>query len=218
MSPRFASAITSRPASRAYAHVSSNARMPAEPCASKNASCGLTATHDGAAASISPRQKRANASPGSSRWSSTGSRSTTGSSPRTSWLRLRSTASATRSPKTAVATSTWLTACSLGDRPAHGARRGDLVGVERADGELGRRAADELRDDEQRVGALGVERGPALRGRTQPGLDLEAAASLRDRPHGGDATARDEERAAEAGLGGGRDEAERRRPQAAQPL
>ena len=108
MSPRFASAITSSPASRAYAHASSNARIPCEPKASKNASCGLTATHTGAAASIRPRQKRVIASPRAagpspaSPCSSTGMRSSTGSSPSTSWLRLRSTHSATRSANTPV--------------------------------------------------------------------------------------------------------------------
>src|SRR5438477_302504 len=41
MSPRFASAITSSPAERPYAHTSSKARMPGAPSVSKNAACGL---------------------------------------------------------------------------------------------------------------------------------------------------------------------------------
>src|ERR671936_43428 len=83
--------------------------MPSAPRASKNASCGFTPTTYGATASTSPRQKRANACAACSRprcaspRSSTGSRSGRGSSPTRSWLRLRSTASATRSPKRAAA-------------------------------------------------------------------------------------------------------------------
>src|SRR6266545_434953 len=217
MSPRFASAITSRPASRAYLHVSSNACIPAEPSASKKASCGLTATQAGAAASMRPRQKRANALPGASPCNSTGSRSSTGSSPRTSWLRLRSTASATRSPNTVVPTSTWLTAWSLGDGSALGTRGQDLGRVEMADGELRRRAAEELRDDEQLVRALCRERGGTIARRAEPGLDLERAAALGKRARRGDPAAGNEERAPEAGLGGGRDEAEPRGAQPPQP-
>ncbi len=44
MSPRLASAITSRPASRAWAEIRSSADSPYPPTASKNATCGLTAT------------------------------------------------------------------------------------------------------------------------------------------------------------------------------
>ena len=44
MSPRFASAITSSPASRAYRETASSARQPSLPSASKNAACGFTAT------------------------------------------------------------------------------------------------------------------------------------------------------------------------------
>src|SRR5919205_238433 len=84
--------------------------MPSAPRASKNASCGFTPTAYGATASTSPQQKRANACAACSRprcaspRSSTGRRSGRGSRPTRSWLRLRSTASATRSPKRAVAT------------------------------------------------------------------------------------------------------------------
>ena len=121
--------------------------MPCEPSASKKASCGLTATQDGAAASMSPRQKRATASARASGtsptspWSSTGSNSTTGSSPSTSWLRLRSTQSTSRSPKTVVPVSTCVIALTLGDGAAV-----DLVEAQHA--QLGRRAPQELRDDE----------------------------------------------------------------------
>ena len=72
---------------------------PRRPSASKNASCGLTATACGATASTIPQQKRA-----TSPRSSTGSRSGCGSSPTTSWLRLRSTSAARRSAKVSVAT------------------------------------------------------------------------------------------------------------------
>ncbi len=108
MSQRLPSAITSRPASRAYAHTVSKARHPSLPSASKNAACGLTATTYGATASTIPLQKRSTAPaaaalpPCASPRSSTGSRSTTGSRPTTSCDRLRSTASASRSAKRAV--------------------------------------------------------------------------------------------------------------------
>ena len=106
MSPRLPSTITSSSAVRAYAQTSSNARMPSAPSASKNASCGLTATAYGATASTIPRQKRATASAGASPRSSTGKRSTRGSSPTQSWLRFRSTAAARRSENATVATRT----------------------------------------------------------------------------------------------------------------
>ena len=79
--------------------------MPSAPSASKNASCGLTATAYGATASTMPRQKRAAASAGASPRNSTGNRSTRGSRPTQSWLRLRSTAAARRSENAAVANS-----------------------------------------------------------------------------------------------------------------
>ena len=56
MSPRFPSAITSSPRSRAYETIASSAAHPAAPSTSKRASCGLTATHACAVASISARQ------------------------------------------------------------------------------------------------------------------------------------------------------------------
>src|SRR5437764_3288303 len=99
MSPRFASAITSRPAARAYSDACSKARMPSAPSASKNASCGFTATACGATASTMPQQKRA-----TSPRSSTGSRSGLGSSPTTSCERFRSTSAARRSANVSVAT------------------------------------------------------------------------------------------------------------------
>src|SRR5439155_7551632 len=110
MSPRFASAITCNPAAREYAQTSSRARTPSAPSASKNATCGLTATTYGATASTRPRQKRSQAAAACSRprwaspFSSTGRRSGRGSSPTTSWERFRSTASAKRSAKFVVAT------------------------------------------------------------------------------------------------------------------
>src|SRR5262249_21083471 len=82
---------------------------PSAPSASKNASCGLTATACGATPSMIPQQKRATASAAALRatWasprSSTGSRSSRGSRPTTSWERLRSTASASRSANVLVA-------------------------------------------------------------------------------------------------------------------
>src|SRR4051794_33489455 len=79
--------------------MSSNAAMPAGPSASKNASCGLTATACGATASTRPQQKRA-----TSPRSSTGIRSTFGSRPTTSCDRFRSTSAASRSAKVCVAT------------------------------------------------------------------------------------------------------------------
>src|SRR5204862_1801898 len=109
MSPRFASARTSRPAACAYSQVSSKARRPSAPSASKNASWGFTATECGATPSMIPQQKRATASAAALRatWasprSSTGRRSSRGSRPTTSWERLRSTASARRSAKDLIA-------------------------------------------------------------------------------------------------------------------
>src|SRR5712691_11241021 len=208
MSPRFASAITSRPASRAYAHVSSNARIPCEPSASKNASCGLTATHARAVASISPRQKRAAAfarpsAPTASPWSSTGSRSTTGSSPTTSWLLFRSTVSATRSPKVVVAT-----AASIAREGYSQLRRVGTLGRRALElrnaqhMELRRRAAEELGDDEQLVGVFGRVRQNRPARLRQTGLQLEPRARAgRNRSRGRDSAGREEERAPESGLG-----------------
>src|SRR5215218_5229075 len=102
MSPRFPSAITSSPASRASAHARSKARKPAAPSASKNASCGLTATACGSTASTMPRQNRSTAAAARASRSSGGSSSGRGSRPTTSWLRFASTAAATRSPKSVV--------------------------------------------------------------------------------------------------------------------
>ncbi len=56
MSPRLPSAITSSPAARAWATTAPSTARPGSPSASKRASCGLTATQAGAAASISARQ------------------------------------------------------------------------------------------------------------------------------------------------------------------
>src|SRR6478609_5542420 len=59
MSPRLPSAITSSPARFAYTQTCSKAAIPPAPSASKNASCGFTATACGATASTIPQQKRA---------------------------------------------------------------------------------------------------------------------------------------------------------------
>src|SRR6476469_4297850 len=99
MSPRLPSAITSSPARFAYTQTCSKAAIPPAPSASKNASCGFTATACGATASTIPQQKRA-----TSPRSSIGSRSECGSSPTTSCARLRSTSPARRSAKESVAT------------------------------------------------------------------------------------------------------------------
>src|SRR3954469_12808315 len=99
MSPRFTSAITRRPASRAYAHTSKNARTPSGPSASKKADCGFTATAYSATASTIPSQK-ARMSPPSDAGISFG----TGSRPTTSWVCLRSTRSTNRSAKWVTAT------------------------------------------------------------------------------------------------------------------
>src|SRR5581483_7925929 len=97
MSPRFTSATTSRPASRAYVHTCSNVRTPSAPYSSKKADWGFTATACSATASTIPRQNAPTSPP-----TAAGSFSATGSSPTTSWLRLRSTASASRSPNTSA--------------------------------------------------------------------------------------------------------------------
>ena len=109
ISPRFASAITCSPATRQYELTSPRRRMPSAPSASKNATCGFTATTYGVTASTSPRQNRSHADAASARpscaspRSSTGSSSGRGSRPTTSCERFRSTASASRSAKWVVA-------------------------------------------------------------------------------------------------------------------
>src|SRR6478736_8756314 len=81
--------------------------MPSPPSTSKKASCGLTAIQWGATASTIPQQNRsvASAAAGLPIWalprSSSGRRSSRGSSPTTSWLRLSPIAAATRSAKEA---------------------------------------------------------------------------------------------------------------------
>src|SRR5215218_4900462 len=217
MSPRFASAITSSPAWRAELHVSSNARSPCEPSAAKKASCGLTATQNGAAASTRPRQKRATASPRdagpaiASPCSSTGRRSSTGSSPSTSWVRRRSTASPSRSAKTAVFVST----CVIRSSSLGGAAARQLV--EGHDAELGRRPPEELRDDQQLVGVLGRERRLSATRLREACVDLERRARC-DRPRCSDASRRDEERSTEALLRSRGEEAQLGRAQPFEPL
>ena len=99
MSPRLPSAITSRPARRAYAQICSNAAIPADPSASKNASCGLTATACGRDGVDDPAAEARDVAAQLDR-----QQIGRGSSPTTSWLRFRSTSAATRSPKVSVAT------------------------------------------------------------------------------------------------------------------
>src|SRR5829696_8437581 len=143
--------------------------MPCEPSASKKASCGLIPTTTGAAALMRPRQKRpaaaaAPSTPTASPWSSTGSRSMTGSRPRTSWLRLRSTESARRSAKCAVAVPTCVISPKL-TRPHHARSRGGVRNTsgrsgalleifEAEDFELWWRPPEELPDEQDVVGVL----------------------------------------------------------------
>src|SRR4051794_25626761 len=104
--------MTRRPASWAALVVASSAAQPGAPSRSKQASCGLTATHDGPAASIASRQWRSTAAPvraatssgGASRAGSaptaSGQRADgSGSRPSTIWLRRSSTSAASRSAK-----------------------------------------------------------------------------------------------------------------------
>ena len=83
------------------------------------------------------------------------------------------------------------------------------VGLERRDAQLGRRAAQERSDCEQRVDVLDgqVVRRRAVRlGETC--IDLEpCSVAARERANGGDASAGDEDRPREPGLGRGNDEA-----------
>src|SRR5215207_353379 len=94
MSPRLASATTSRPAARAYSAVACSACQPGAPRRSKHAICGLIATQAGPAASMTARQWAAT-SPAASGQSFAGS----GSSPRTICERRSATRPASRSPK-----------------------------------------------------------------------------------------------------------------------
>src|SRR6266542_2124599 len=181
MSPRLPSAITSRPALRAYTHVSAKAAMPSAPSASKNASCGLTATACGATASTIPQQKRA-----TSPRSSTGNRSGSGSRPTISWLRLRSTSAARRSPKVSVATAISVRLVPENDRGPQKPRPS--------------------------AGAFGVTRGrTASLARLERRLELAARAELRhDRCLDLDALAGTRVDALPGGAGGGRELAETR--------
>ena len=129
MSPRLPSTTTTSPAERAYSQRDSKARTPSAPRASKNASWGLIPTTYCATASTIPRQKRSHASAAAKRpvcvapRSSTGRDSGRGSSPTRSWLRLRSTASASRSPNApasvagASCSSLAISVTRLDDRP-----------------------------------------------------------------------------------------------------
>src|SRR5579864_3008604 len=146
MSPLFASAITSSPAERAYSQTCQNARTPSAPCASKNADCGFTATACAATASTIPEQNSTR-SPSTSG----GISSSTGSSPTTSWLRLCTTASASRSEKCVTATVAIFRQIYFVGRNAEGPpkaalrRRGSACGSAVSDRRLQRTAGGELR-------------------------------------------------------------------------
>ena len=104
--------MTSSPAARALSTVRSSASHPGEPRRSNHATWGLTATHAGPAASISSSHwaaiavaARSAADPASAAASRAcgHSRAGSGSRPRTTWERRRSTAAASRSAKPAAA-------------------------------------------------------------------------------------------------------------------
>src|SRR5579863_472818 len=130
MSPRLASAITSRPAARASATTSASAVHPGAPRRSKQASCGFTPTQCSATASITSLQcavtARAARTAGGADESSTpptsssacGHRSAgSGSRPSTSCDCLRTTRSANRSPKCSAVASAVVTCEKVARRP-----------------------------------------------------------------------------------------------------
>ena len=105
--------ITSSPASRAWATIAASAVQPGAPRRSKQASCGLHATHAGAAASMSAAQCAVTAAAASSAGvpdagtapaASGHRRAGSGSIPRTIWLSRAATWAARRSPKLIGAT------------------------------------------------------------------------------------------------------------------
>src|SRR5512134_1919750 len=120
--------------------------------------------------------------------SSTGSSSGRGSRPTRSWLRLASTAAATRSPNVSAATAarapassscaiwTELKGCS-GYRGTRIVQCGeDRALLERHDRELGRRPPQERPEQEQVLGVLGPQRGLGGPGGGEAGADLERRA------------------------------------------
>src|SRR4051794_25644568 len=128
MSPRLASATTSSPAARACSTTCSSACQPAAPRRSKQATCGLTATHAGPAASMTARQWAATSPPAAGQ-----SLSGSGSSPSTIWDLRSATRPASRSPK---------------GGPAAGRSDGAtaaIAGPSAVEGLLERRAGGELR-------------------------------------------------------------------------
>src|SRR6478735_6960 len=155
MSPRFTSAITRSPASRAYAHTSKNALTPSGPCASKKADCGFTATACSATASTMPSQKARMSPPREG-----GIRAGIGSRPTTSCVRLRSTRSANRSAK-------WVRAIAISPRIVSAVLDG---GLQRAPGREFRHAR---RRDLHLL--LGVPRVHAGTRRAHLGLELAEA-------------------------------------------
>jgi hypothetical protein len=81
--------------------------------------------------------------------------------------------------------------------------------LERCHAQLGRRAAQERSENEQRVDLLGcqVVGCPTVR-LGEPGVDLEpGSVTARQRPNGSDSSAGDEDRPRETGLGGGDEQA-----------
>src|SRR5262245_21861775 len=228
MSPRLTSSSTSRPLERAYSQTSSSARIPSDPSASKNAACGFTATTYGPTASTIPLQKRTTAAAAEGRpstaspRSSIGSTSRSGSSPTTSWLRLRATASARRSANAVVSCTGTFCRRGAAGGPGYASRTSggeDLARVERDDPELRSGSPQEARDDEQVGRILGREGELRARSLREPGIDLEPAGRpLGDRPRGRDAPLCDEERAPEALLTRGSEHADPKLPQTGECL
>ena len=170
MSPRFASAITSSPTSRAYAHTSSNARQPSRAERLEERDLRL----HGRRRTVRPRRRSPCRSATTARTQPTRGRGPprhatpsaagrcAGSSPTTSWLRLRSTATARRSEKgddvgwrAAAVRVAGAVARAVGRRSGHAAKAyarcpiaARMASVSsRHDAQLRRRSADERADE-----------------------------------------------------------------------
>src|SRR5271168_1083414 len=116
MSPRFASAMVMSPRPRANRSTSASARMPSMPRASKNASCGLTATIELAQASIISQQNLARVKPCGTPGPS--ALSSWGSTPKIATLFLDRETSASRSANSIafynrIARRSWIAVCLL---------------------------------------------------------------------------------------------------------
>src|SRR5512132_676843 len=147
--------------------------------------------------------------------SSTGSRSTRGSSPTTSCVRFRSTGSATRSAKHTVAVRAPTSTSDL--TPLSVASGGDdnSCGLERQNPQLRRRAAQERTDQQQVVRVLGSKRRSGVEDGPEARLDLELSARTgRQRADADDSSGGDEERPVEAGLACRDDQADAQASQA----